>query len=148
MKKPNLGGRPPIWETPEQLNEDIDKYIAFIRENPTKLANKTGFAIFKGIDRATVDDYLANKGPQFSRAIKRILAFSEEQCIEKCFSSTTQVAGTVFLLKNLHKYTDKQEVESINKTEHSVSDDTLLKLQQSEEGRSLLEKMYKIIKND
>lgn len=126
MAKPtgNPNGRPPKWKIPEELEADVELYLDHVRANYDKtLANKTGFSLFIKCDRDTVNEYEKKDG--FSVAIKKLIAFSEQQCVEKCYSSNTQIAGTVFLMKNLHKYTDKHEVDTNNKTEMTVNGESV-----------------------
>ena len=75
-------GRPPLWATPDELNEDIDRYIEDVKLRGV-LAHKKGFAAWKNCSYDSVFEYLSNKGadvyvhdPFFEEAeIKEIIPF-------------------------------------------------------------------------
>ena len=109
----NLGGRPPRFNTPEKLTEQIDKYFERFSYNENgditgRKPTVAGLALELGFEsRQSIYDY-AEKG-EFSYAIKRaLLAF--EAYHENCLScpSTT---GHIFWLKN-HGWKDKTEVDN------------------------------------
>ncbi len=139
-------GRPPKWSDPKELEELVDGYIEHCKEND-EFAHKTGLAIHIGCDRETIDTYLSDKGEEFSSAIKKMLRFSEHQGVKSLHKpGNKSIPGTIFLMKNLHKYSDKVETESnVNVTKHEV-DRNIQKLQETEEGRELLTKMYEQLK--
>ena len=99
------GGRPVLYETPEQLEKLINEYFeqCEVRERPPTIA---GLAYCLGVDRQTIYNY-EKKEPFFGtikRARDRIIMNIEEELI--CRGNS----GTIFLAKN-YGYTDKQELE-------------------------------------
>lgn len=106
-------GRPPIFETPEQMQEKADAFIDMSRGKniPITIA---GLCYELGFEsRQSFYDYENN--PEFSYTVKRIRLFVESQ-YEINLSGTTPT-GSIFALKNMG-WKDKQE------TEHSGSIDT------------------------
>jgi len=98
------GGRPRIWDTPEELQKAVDSYFKYCDEEgkPYTIA---GLAVFLEVDRQTIYNY--EKKQQYFDTIKKarnkIYNFMEEWAITK------GNAGTIFLMKN-YGYTDRQEV--------------------------------------
>lgn len=138
-KMPNLGGRPKVIETPEELQALVDEYFAkecmpepvkykddngnirhmydkdgmpVMRDNPPTVA---GLALYLGFcDRVSMFDY--KKNTEFSNVIKgaitKIETFAEKNLYGK--SST----GAIFWLKNRHNHAnwqDKTEVDGETK---------------------------------
>ena len=96
-------GRPPIFETPEQLETAIDAYIADESTDRTV----TGLAIYLGFEsRQSMYDY--EKKPEFSYLIKKALLIVENG-YEKKVGGTTPT-GAIFVLKNMG-WKDKTEQE-------------------------------------
>lgn len=106
MSKRDRPGQPPRWETPEELQEDIDLYIKTCHEEGRPLTI-AGLALAVGVDRQTIYNY--EKKDEYFGIIKRardhILAFLEEKMMME------GKAGQIFLAKN-YGYTDRQEIES------------------------------------
>lgn len=101
----NKGGRPPLYNSPEELDELIQKYFEDCerRERPPTIA---GLAYWLEIDRQTIYNY-SNKDKFFGtikKARDRIIMNIEEELI------TRGNGGTVFLAKN-YGYTDRQEID-------------------------------------
>ncbi|MDA3807753.1 MAG: terminase small subunit [Thiomicrorhabdus sp.] len=98
-------GRPKCWDSPEELQAQIDTYFNHC-DNKEKPYTIAGLAVFLEVDRQTIYNY--EKKQQFFDTIKkardRIYNFLEEWCIMK------GNAGTIFVMKN-YGYTDKQEVQ-------------------------------------
>lgn len=140
-------GRPPKWETPETLKEDIERYIEHCEETDD-LVNKTGFAVFLGCSKDTIYQYLDNKGPEFSDAIKKLVHYGEQQCIKKCYSGANNIAGTVFLMKNLHKYSDKHEVETNNKTEMTINGESINNLRLDDSSLDAVQRILDGLKDE
>jgi hypothetical protein len=99
------GGRPKIFNTPNELQERLDEYKAYLETNgkPPTIA---GLAYFTGLDRQSIYNY--QKRDEFFDTLKQfrdwIIMNYEEQAFDK------GNAGIIFLLKN-YGYTDKQEHE-------------------------------------
>ena len=105
-----MAGRPPIFDTPEQLENLIQAYFDEKQEKVTV----TGLAYHLGFEsRQSIYDY--KERLEFSYIIKRATLWIESMYEEKL--SGNNVAGSVFALKNMG-WKDKQE------TEHSGSIDT------------------------
>jgi hypothetical protein len=103
-------GRPPIFETPEQLEDLIQAYFD---ENEEKVTI-TGLAYYLGFEsRQSIYDY--KEKPEFTYILKRATLWIESQYELKL--SGNAVTGSIFALKNMG-WKDKQE------TEHSGSIDT------------------------
>jgi hypothetical protein len=97
------GGRPKLFKKKEDLEQAIDRYKDYLKENnrPPTIA---GLAYYTGIDRKTLYNY--SKDDEFFPTIKKLVDWIimnyEEIAIDK------GNGGIVFLLKN-YGYTDKQE---------------------------------------
>lgn len=106
MAKRDRPGQPPKWETPEELQEDIDMYIKVCTDEGRPLTI-AGLAVALGVDRHTIYNY--EKKDEFFHIIKKardhILSFLEEKLMME------GKAGQIFLAKN-YGYADRQEIES------------------------------------
>jgi hypothetical protein len=117
----NNGGRPPIYETPEELYEKCSEYFQYCIDNKEKITI-TGLALFLGFcSRQSIYDY--EKKDKFSYIIKRA-----KLTVENSYETT---GGTIdiFALKQLG-WADKQEIEhsgEINSNLADLSTDELLK---------------------
>ena len=88
-----LGGRPPHYETPEEISEKIDEYFQQIKKKPTI----TGLALFLGFaSRQTIHDY--KKDARFSYILKRAVLLIEQYHEERL--SEHSCTGSIFFLKN------------------------------------------------
>lgn len=95
-------GRPPEYETPEELEEKIQEYFAL-----NERAIISGLALFLGFEsRQSFYDY--EKRPKFSYVIKRARLIIENKVEEMAIDSPNAVQ--IFRLKQLG-WTDKQEVD-------------------------------------
>lgn len=96
-----FGGRPPQYETPEDLQAAIDKYITTDVDKPTisGLCYHLGFA-----SRQSFYDYENKEG--FAYTIKKARLYIEKSYEKKLYGNN--VAGPIFALKNLG-WKDKQE---------------------------------------
>lgn len=102
-----MAGHPPIYDSPEKLQEAAELYIAeceekSIRPTITKLCYRLGFD-----SRQSFYDY--EKREQFSYIIKRLRLFIESGYEEAL--SQNSPTGAIFALKNMG-WKDKQEVEN------------------------------------
>lgn len=97
------GGRPPRFETPDQLKAACDEYVA---SNPGKMTI-TGLAMWLGFcDRQSLYDY--EKKPKFTCTIKEA-RLAVENDYELSLRSAS-VTGAIFALKNMG-WSDKQQIE-------------------------------------
>lgn len=103
----HAGGRPPKFETVDQLKTACDEYVA---SNPGRLTI-TGLAMWLGFcDRQSLYDY--EKKPEFTCIIKEArLAVENDYEISLRSPSVT---GAIFALKNMG-WKDKTETELTGK---------------------------------
>lgn len=86
----NKGGRPPIYNSPEELATEIHNYF----EQGSK-ATITGLALFLGFEsRSSLDDY-SKRSDEFSFIIKRA-----KLAVENSYEQSGQ-AFDIFALKNM-----------------------------------------------
>lgn len=116
--KKNPGGAPPFYETIEELQKKINKYLTECPDTKMIILKDggsievpaltiTGLAIYLGFcSRQSFYDY--EKNEKFSYSIKRARLFIERE-YEKQLSNSN-ASGAIFALKNFG-WTDKQEVE-------------------------------------
>jgi hypothetical protein len=117
----NLGGRPPLFETPEELQEAINKYfnegINKKKIVTGKADNKqvteipiptiSGLCYYIGFEsRQSFYDYEKKDG--FTYTIKRARLFIEQEYEEQLQIGNT--IGAIFALKNMG-WIDKNEIE-------------------------------------
>jgi hypothetical protein len=114
----DLGGRPPIWETPDQLQAGIDLYfeveakvlVGYEDGEPIYALQPTmsGLALSLGVDRKTITNY-ANKD-EFFPAIKKARNMVENALERHLYGKN--VTGAIFNLKNNFGWVDKREVDN------------------------------------
>ncbi|MBC2579981.1 terminase small subunit [Clostridium sp. DJ247] len=118
------GGQPLKWNSPEELEEKINEYYRWAKENE-KHITVTGLAWFLGCDRQTLLNYEGAEENQWLKrvddetrrkyvgTVKNAKRFIEMNYEEGLFnkSSTT---GAIFTLKNNYNWVDKQEVVTNN----------------------------------
>ena len=102
----NDGGRPPLFETPEQLSDAIQAYFDKQIENKG-IITVSGLAYALGFtSRQSIYDY--KERDEFSYIIKRATLFVETCYEEKL--STPACTGSIFALKNMG-WRDRSETE-------------------------------------
>ena len=110
-------GRPRLYETAEEMQKDIDKY--FKEAKPKKKPNSddyifncptiTGLAYYLGFEsRQSLYDY--EKDSKFSYTIKRARLRIESQYEVNLSNPKIKPAGSIFALKNIGDWKDKQDV--------------------------------------
>lgn len=124
-------GRPPMFTTPDDLQQRIDEYFATGVKRKKVLvgppANRmhieievptiTGLAIYLGFEsRQSFYDYELK--PEFAYTIKRARLFIENEYEEML--NTGNTAGAIFALKNFG-WTDKQEIDQNSKHSGEIS---------------------------
>lgn len=112
----HAGGRPPKWETPEQLQRDVDLYfeteakviVGYDDGEPIYAFQPTmsGLALALGVDRKTITNY-ANKDEYFP-AIKKARDMVENALERHLYGKN--VTGAIFNLKNNFGWADKQDL--------------------------------------
>ncbi len=94
-------GRPPMYDSPEKMQVQIDRYFEENEGNPTI----SGLALFIGFcDRHAM--YMYEEKPAFSNTIKKLRARMVEWYEQNVFENT---AGAIFMLKNFG-YSDRQDL--------------------------------------
>jgi hypothetical protein len=96
------GGRPPIWNTPEDLHTLVNSYF----ESTTKWT-LSGLAVYLGIDRKTLYNY--EEKDEFFHIIKKARAKVESIYEERAIYENNPT-GVIFALKNMG-WTDKKEID-------------------------------------
>lgn len=103
-------GRPPKFETPEQMETAIDEYLA---NTPVPLITITGLCMWLGFaSRQSLHDY--KKRPGFSYPVSKALL-----AIENSYEVTLRsisAPGSIFALKNMG-WKDKTENDTTLRTE-------------------------------
>lgn len=97
-------GRPPIFETPEQMQDVIDSYFHECQENQRPLLI-TGLAYHLGMTRQSLCNY--EKRDQFFDTIKRA-KLRVEMSLEEALHNPA-CTGTIFNLKNNFEWKDTRE---------------------------------------
>lgn len=97
-------GRPPNWETPEELQAEIDAYF---ENTPEEEWTITGLALALDTSRQTLLDYQGKDG--FSDTVKKA-KLKVENGYEKDLKKHGR-SGTIFALKNFD-WKDKTEVDN------------------------------------
>lgn len=114
-------GRPKTFETPEILQENIEKYYKDCEEKNKPLTIE-GLCVFLGITRQTLLNYEKNESYfEFFDVIKIAKQHIMACMIENMLSGKYKEATGIFLLKNHSGYTDKQEVEHSGETSTTLN---------------------------
>lgn len=125
-------GRPPKFESPKILGEQIEEYFSLCT-NEKKIATITGLACFLGTTRKTLLDYEHcdssnmlksiddNIRADYIRIIKNAKARIEAGYEQLLFDKNT-VVGAIFTLKNNFGWVDKQKIERVNSIEVVLED--------------------------
>lgn len=105
----NKGGRPAVYNTPDELRDAIEEFFDYCNETNEK-ATITGLALYLGFSsRSSLDDYI-NRGNEFSAVIKR-----GKLAVENSYELSGQTID-IFALKNMG-WSDRHEIDQ--KTELS-----------------------------
>lgn len=121
-------GREKQWNTPEDLQKDIDKYFSECDNNTTKVYDKKqqtiveltmpipytieGLCDVLDCDRMTLLNYEKRKGyEEFFYTIKKAKNKIQRNKIERGLTGESNPAVTIFDLKNNHNYNDKTETD-------------------------------------
>jgi len=117
------GGRPPTWETPDQLQEDFRNYVDFcyyIREYDSEgnvtstkersepiLPNRIGFCVWKDINEDTLYQYRNNE--RFSEVYKKIELAFRECWLQKGYNARNP-AFSIYIGKVFYDYQDTKGI--------------------------------------
>lgn len=120
-------GRPPRFETPEQMEDAIEAYYADCKDRGVPLT-MTGLTLAIGFEsRSSLVDYQA-RDEKFSHTIKRARLKVELSVEERMLSSTGVVAGIIFNAKNNFGWRDRSEIDQSGEVKHiyeELADDKL-----------------------
>jgi len=120
------GGRPPVFESPEQLQSLIDAYFAKCDARVTTRFDKdgepintlnpepytmSGLAYDLGIDRTTLINY--EKKDEFFNTLKAAKQ-KVQRDVERRLMETPNQTGAIFNLKNNFGWVDKTESSNVN----------------------------------
>lgn len=105
-------GHPPNWNTPEELQAEIENYL-----NSTDIDKYTltGLCIFLNSNKVTLGDY--QKKPEFNEIVSQAKQYIEHSYELDCKANGR--AGSIFALKNFG-WTDKQEIDFSDKTDYKT----------------------------
>lgn len=117
MSEKNKAGRPPKYNTPEEMQVVIDEYFEYAKyekdDSVTYRPTMAGLAKALGMSRQALLEY--KKKDEFLVTIKNARLEVEEALEEALYG--TGVAGVIFNLKNNFGWKDKQEIEQSGKVE-------------------------------
>jgi len=110
-------GRPPLYETPEQMQEIIEEYFQSVTyQHPetgmvVSRPTMSGLAYALGMDRRSLVNYSHKE--EFFPTIKRARDKVEASLEDNLYNNS--VTGTIFNLKNNFGWVDKTEQERYGK---------------------------------
>ena len=105
-------GRPPKWETVEDLKKGLLSYFEYCKENK-EIPNKAGLALHLGCHKDTLSEYVNNKEAEFSDAIKFAYSQIENEWIQKL--ADKNATGAIFYLKAAFGFRDRVDLTSDDK---------------------------------
>lgn len=106
MNMDNLGGRPPVFETPSQFESKVEGYFESIKESKEP-CTITGLCLFLGFEsRQSFYDYEQKDG--FSYIVKRARLMVESNYEQRLDRQSP--TGAIFALKNMG-WKDTQEIK-------------------------------------
>ena len=105
----NKVGRPRQFDSPDAMLQKALEFQAICTEEERPFLF-ISFASWMGIHADTITRY-ATDFPEFSGTIKKIKQLAEIGLIEGGMMGRYNPAMTIFLAKNNHGYTDKQEID-------------------------------------
>lgn len=131
-------GKPKKWETPEELQQDIDDYYDKCDNNKVQIVHKETGALIDvpkpipytveglcevlGCCRETLLNYEKQEGyEEFFSTIKRAKNKIARNKIERGLMGDSAASVTIFDLKNNHGYRDRTESD-INLTDTSIEE--------------------------
>tara|TARA_R110000850_G_scaffold140033_1_gene261325 strand:- start:53 stop:499 length:447 start_codon:yes stop_codon:yes gene_type:complete len=114
MTEKNKGGRPPKYNSPEELGLMIDGYWASLElwnseHEEKKHPTVTGLAIAVDLTRTGLLEY-CDKNEEYSNTIRKAKAKIEEYVEQRLYGNN--VTGLIFNLKNNYGWKDKTEVDN------------------------------------
>lgn len=116
--EPNFGGRPRLYETPEEFESKVFEYQAHCKETKEPVT-WTGLALFLGFSsRQAINMYEDYDG--FYDVVKRAKLFVEYNYEIRV--NGNNATGPIFVLKNMG-WSDKQQIEHTEKIKDSGEDE-------------------------
>lgn len=109
------GGRPRKYETAEELQEGIKKYLLYIAEKNAAgvalIPDVEGLALFLGVSRSTLYEWQNSRPGEFSDTLKRTL--NAIAAAKKQLALMGKIPPLVFAtdFNNNHGYTQQQNIE-------------------------------------
>ena len=109
------GGRPRKYETVEDLQEGIKKYLVYIAEKNAAgvalIPDVEGLALFLGVSRSTLYEWQNSRPGEFSDTLKRTL--NAIAAAKKQLALMGKIPPLVFAtdFNNNHGYTQQQNIE-------------------------------------
>lgn len=132
-------GKPKTWETPEELQEDINAYFDWCDDNPisihhsSKIDDETGKPLtyeidrpytieglcsYLGCNRLTLINYEKEEGyEEYFNTIKDAKNKIQQNKVERVLSGISPQSATIFDLKNNHGYKDQKEIDHTTRGE-------------------------------
>ena len=109
-------GRPPIFNTPEELLEKALEYFQFCDDTRKGKYNESHLRMWLGMTRSSWQDYRVNK-PEFSYVMDYITSYLEGDTEDRLmWAGSTQ--GAIFKLKNKYGWKDEvtqnQNINTVN----------------------------------
>lgn len=107
----NKVGRPLLFKTVEELEEQIQKYVerCELKEKPLTMS---GLACWLNMSRQTLVNY--SYRDEFFDTINTARLMIQADMEERALGGESNATVTIFSLKNNFGWTDKQEIESTN----------------------------------
>lgn len=102
-----MAGRPPKFESPEQLRELAHEYFLECQKK-VELPTKAGLALHCETNKATLHNY--EQKDEFFDAIKEIYDYIEDRWVQASANKEYNASGSIFYLKNAFHYKDRHEL--------------------------------------
>ena len=102
----HAGGRPTVYE-PSYVTKVLGIIARSSSKNPLTIA---GIAVELGHHKQTLYEW-EEAHPEFGDVLKKVRETQEHQLVQNGLNSKWSTAMSIFLLKNNHGYTDKQEID-------------------------------------
>ena len=118
MEEKHPGGRPPKYNTKEEMQEAIDKYFNECKKEKRPITF-TGLAYSIGLSRQGLLNY--SKEEEFFDTIKRAREYVEMTLEERLIGTSGIATGIIFNLKNNYDWKDKQDIDANVNTEIKVT---------------------------
>lgn len=126
------GGQPRKWSSPEDLENFIDEYYEWAKDNDYRVS-VTGLAWWLNCSRQTLinyenandNDWLKGCSPEekqkYVDTIKKAKRFIEMNYENSLFNKG-EATGAIFTLKNNYGWVDKQEIVQTSNVKESLSE--------------------------